>query len=518
MGNYRILEPVGAGGMSVIYKAEQLALRRTVALKVPIGELLQDPKLAARFTTEMRAIVRLRHPNIVAAIDAGTAPNPDPHGSPIRYFVMEYVPRLDLEQFVVEHGPLPVEQACDLIHQVASALEKAHEHNLIHRDVKPSNIRVTADGQAKLVDFGLARLWQSRHTLPGSVLGTIDFMAPEQAKNAQAVDIRADIYALGGTMFWCLTGRMPFPVHGNLNEELARRMTQRPPSARALRPELPADLDVILARMMAVRPEERYDAPRHVMRALVPFIKSSVRPLRASPADVRLPADEPHVSPSKTCRVLIVDDQPEIRDFCHYALEADDIVSDQAETGPAAIEALRCGHYDLVMLDVDMPQMSGFEVLTHLRRAPMPPHLKIIMLSGRATANDLAEALNRGADDYLTKPFSGVQLEVRVRFALRLKAVQDRSEVLNQHLVTANRDFEIGLVARNSDLIAARNALAAALSSGLLLRSLQTPAHQFRMRRYGRRLAETARASAIGQLRLTAISWTRSSAAHRCAT
>ena len=202
--------------------------------------------------------------------------------------------------------------------------------------------------------------------------------------------------------------------------------------------------------------------------------------------------DEPYEATSKPFRALIVDDQPEIREFCRYALEASDIVSDQAETGPAAIEALRGAAYDLVMLDVDMPEMSGFEVLEHLRRAPMTPHLKVMMLSGRASANDLAEAMNRGADDYLTKPFSGVQLQARVRSALRLKAAQDRSDLLNQHLVAANRDLESGLVARSSDLIAARNALAAALASGLLLRSLQTPAHHFRMRRYSRRLAEAA--------------------------
>ena len=136
-------------------------------------------------------------------------------------------------------GRWPPAQACDLIYQVASALAEAHKHDLVHRDIKPSNVRVTPEGQAKLLDFGLARHFRHRLTEPGTLLGTIDYMAPEQMQDASSVDIRADIYGLGGTLFWCLTGRTPFRAAGQLASGPGHRLTQPPPSVRVLRPESP---------------------------------------------------------------------------------------------------------------------------------------------------------------------------------------------------------------------------------------------------------------------------------------
>src|SRR5205807_4245691 len=135
----------------------------------------------------------------------------------------------DLEDLIESNGPVPVDQACSLIYQVASALSEAHAHNLVHRDVKPSNIRVTPDGQAKLLDFGLVRHFHHRMTEQGAVMGTLDYLSPEQAHDASSVDIRADLYSLGGTLYWCLTGRLPFPASGNTIETLVRRFTQKPP-------------------------------------------------------------------------------------------------------------------------------------------------------------------------------------------------------------------------------------------------------------------------------------------------
>src|SRR5262249_41510594 len=141
----------------------------------------------------------------------------------------------DLDQIVERHGPLPPVQACDIIHQTACALGEAHKHQLVHRDIKPSNILVTSEQQAKLLDFGLALCYDHRLTDPGTVLGTLDYLAPEQAKDASSVDIRADLYSLGGTLFWCLTGRTPFPAQGNMVQELSERLNQPPPSVRTWR-------------------------------------------------------------------------------------------------------------------------------------------------------------------------------------------------------------------------------------------------------------------------------------------
>src|SRR3954468_6526334 len=211
LGNFRILERLGVGGMAVVYKAEHIEMRHPVAIKVLQMSRGDDPRLEVRFSAEMRAIPRLRHHNIVSAMDAGRAFSPDPDGPVLWYLVMEYVPGEDVDAYVRGRGALPVPQACNLIHQIACALAETSKLNLVHRDIKPSNILVTPEEQAKLLDFGLSRHVPTKLTQPGTVLGTIDFMAPEQARDASTVDVRADLYSLGGTLFWCLTGQLPFP-------------------------------------------------------------------------------------------------------------------------------------------------------------------------------------------------------------------------------------------------------------------------------------------------------------------
>ena len=213
LGSYRVLDRLGAGGMGVVFKAEHVDMRRPVAIKVLVLHGDHDPRIEQRFLREIRVVAQLQHPNIVAAMDAGKTSAP---GSPtLRYFVMELVPGQDLEEYINATGPIPTAQACDIIHQVAAALVEADKHDLVHRDIKPANVRLTPDGQAKLLDFGLTRQFATRMTEPGTVLGTLDFMAPEQTCDAGSVDIRADIYALGSTLFWCLDGKDPLPGQRN---------------------------------------------------------------------------------------------------------------------------------------------------------------------------------------------------------------------------------------------------------------------------------------------------------------
>jgi serine/threonine protein kinase len=216
LGNYRVLDRIGSGGMGTVYKAEHIQLRQLAAVKVVAihTERGDWQRLLMRFRSEIRAVAQLRHPNIVQALDAGEIPPPDSESPALCYYVMEFVQGQDLETLVSQQGPLPIGQACEIVYQVASALHEIHCHRLVHRDIKPSNIILTAEGKAKLLDFGLVRHLRHRVTEVGTVLGTIDYMAPEQASDASSVDIRADIYSLGGTLFWCLTGRQPFPSQG----------------------------------------------------------------------------------------------------------------------------------------------------------------------------------------------------------------------------------------------------------------------------------------------------------------
>lgn len=490
LGQYRVLDRLGAGGMGVVFKAEHVDMRRLVAIKVLSTFAEQNSLIQQRFLTEIRVVAQLQHPNIVAAMDSGKISSPD--SPPLRYFVMEYVPGQDLEQYVMSNGPMSPSQASDIIHQVAAALVEANKHNLVHRDIKPANIRLTPDGQAKLLDFGLARHFTSRMTEPGTVLGTLDFMAPEQTCDASTVDIRADIYALGGTLFWCLTGKTPFVAKESLVMEIVSRQTQQPPCVRVWRPEIPAELDAIVTRMMALDPEDRYAEPQGVILALLPFLKPEMRDgyTHTSPRLSFQTGGENH---NRHHQILIVDDEPQIRRFCRYALEAHDGPQcDEAANGALALEAIRSKRYDLVLLDIDMPVMTGPEVCRYLRENPPYPHLKIAMMSGRATSDEMARMLLKGSDDYLSKPISVIQLQSKVRAALYLKDAQDKADLLNSHLLALNHELEETLNASSGDLVHARNSLVRAFAKLVEYREGEKGAHLQRMEHYSRCLAEEA--------------------------
>jgi response regulator RpfG family c-di-GMP phosphodiesterase len=497
LGNYRVLDRIGAGGMGVVFKAEHIDMRRVVAIKVLAQTHGEDTRLLQRFLAEMRAVARLHHPNIVAAIDAGKAQGPGPDAPLLRYLVMEYVAGLDLEELVKANGPFGAARACDLIYQVAAALAEAHKANLVHRDIKPSNVLVTPEDQAKLLDFGLAQQFGRRMTEPGTLLGTVEYMAPEQARDASTVDVRADVYGLGATLFWCLAGEPPFPSTGNLIEDLGGRLERPPPSLRERRPEVPAALDEVVARMMALHPEDRYPTATAVMRALLPFLKPDTReqvllqPQGAAP-EVRFPMPGGLEAVARTHHVLLVDDEPGIRTFCRLVLQAEGIHCDETDSGVGALDAVARKAYDVVLLDINMPALSGMDVLCQLRTAPPSPHLKVIMISGRYSSDEMAQMLLAGADDYLTKPFSVVQLHGRVKSVLRLKDAQDRSELLNRHLLAVNAELELNLNSRDSDLVHARNGLVLALAKLVAHRDIETGAHLMRLQRYCRTLAEEA--------------------------
>jgi response regulator RpfG family c-di-GMP phosphodiesterase/serine/threonine protein kinase len=497
LGNFRILERLGAGGMAVVYKAEHIEMRHCVAIKVLQVSRDDDPRLEARFSAEMRAIARLRHPNIVAAMDAGRVYNHDPDGPVLWYLVMEFVPGETLDEHVRNNGPMSVLRACNLVHQVASALAETHKLKLVHRDIKPLNILITPEEQAKLLDFGLSRHIPTKMTQAGTVLGTIDFMAPEQAEDASTVDIRADIYGLGGTLFWCLTGQLPFSAEGTEIQILLRRLVQQPPSARAVMPSLPRGIDKLLERMMALRPEDRFGSPEELMRALVPFLRPDtgfqLAPLYSTDSVLLEPPEAHAVSVAPASRrILIIDDEFGIRLLCREVLRIDGLECEEADSAEAGLERAIAHPPDLVLLDINLPGMGGPELLRLLRSNPPTANLKVIMISGQSTADEMAQMLRGGADDYLSKPFSIPQLLGRVNSALRLKEAQDRAERLRQNLLGANRQLENSLENRTSDLSELRTALVLALAGLSRLRDGDAGRHLDRMARYARHLGESA--------------------------
>jgi WD40 repeat protein/predicted Ser/Thr protein kinase len=264
---YRVLELLGAGGMGWVFKAEHRLMERTVALKVIRRDLMNRPTAAERFVLEVRAAARLSHPNIVTAHDAEQAGD-------VHFLVMEYVHGESLESLVHRQGTLSVVQSCDAVRQAALGLQHAHERGMVHRDVKPANLLRTPDGTVKVLDFGLARFASEARGGPltpeGAVLGTPDYVAPEQALDPQRADIRADLYSLGCTLYFLLAGRPPFGEGTVLQKLMAHQgETPRPLSVR--RPALPRKLTELIERLLAKDPAQRPQTPMEVAQALLPF-------------------------------------------------------------------------------------------------------------------------------------------------------------------------------------------------------------------------------------------------------
>jgi tRNA A-37 threonylcarbamoyl transferase component Bud32 len=265
---YRLLWPLGAGGMGSVWLAEHRVMGRRVALKVIRPEHLARPGAAERFRREAHAAARLQHPGIVAAHDAEQAGG-------LHFLVMEYVEGVSLAEHLARAGPLPVAEACRIARDAALALQHAHERGMVHRDVKPHNLMLTPDGRAKVLDFGLAAFAAGEGpdrglTAANMVVGTPDYIAPEQAENPRAADGRSDVYSLGCTLYQMLTGRVPFPGDSALAKLDAHR-GRGPAPVRALRPDVPARLAAVVAKMMAKRPQDRYPSAADAARALGPY-------------------------------------------------------------------------------------------------------------------------------------------------------------------------------------------------------------------------------------------------------
>lgn len=266
-GEYRALDKLGQGGMGVVLKAEHRRMKRLVAVKMIAGPALRSPDAVKRFYREVEAAAKLNHPNIVQAYDASEHEG-------VHYLVMEYVDGRDLDAIVKERGPLPVVQAVECIVQAARGLEYAHKQGIVHRDIKPANLLVDQEGTVKILDMGLARVAgladeddKDRLTSSGQVMGTCDYMAPEQALDTRSADPRADIYALGCTFFRLLTGAVPYKGE-TLMQILWAHQRSPIPSLRAACPEVSPQLDAVCQRMMAKRPEDRQPSMAEVIADL----------------------------------------------------------------------------------------------------------------------------------------------------------------------------------------------------------------------------------------------------------
>jgi serine/threonine-protein kinase len=259
LGQFEIRRELGRGGMAVVYEAFQPALQRTVALKVLPPGMSHDADFVRRFKQEAIAAASLRHPNIVAVYDVGDL-------EPYHFIVMEYLAGQSLQAVIRSSGALPLERVNKIVHQVAQALDYAHQHGFIHRDVKPGNIILDAEGHATLTDFGLARAMTGAHlTQTGTIVGTPAYMAPEQIMG-QAVDARTDIYALGIVIFEMLTGRTPFA--GDTTAVLYKHVHEPPPPLAELAPRVPPPVVQAVLRALAKDPAQRFKSAGELAAAL----------------------------------------------------------------------------------------------------------------------------------------------------------------------------------------------------------------------------------------------------------
>jgi len=277
LGDYELLEKLGEGGMGAVYKARHRTMDRLVAVKLLPARSVQSADLVKRFYQEVKAAAKLIHPNVVTAFDAGQYEG-------VHYLVMEYVEGRDLARLIKQRGPLSVANAVNCILQAARGLQYAHAQGVIHRDIKPANLLLDRSGTVKILDMGLARVQgkgglgagepdEERLTESGQVMGTCDYMAPEQALNTHQVDARADIYSLGCTLYRLLTGTAPY--HGDSLIQVLLAHREAPiPSLCAARLEVPAALDAIYQRMVAKQPEDRYPSMAEVVAALEAFARA----------------------------------------------------------------------------------------------------------------------------------------------------------------------------------------------------------------------------------------------------
>jgi|GEM_PF-1745269 len=276
LNEYELVEPIGRGGMGLVYRARHVLLQRTVAIKVLLHLALADEKAVRRMRRESAAAGRVQHPNIVYATDAGESDG-------VHFLVMEFVQGIDLSKLVAVANPLSVADACEIMRQAALGLAHIAKCGLVHRDLKPSNMMLASDGTVKILDLGLALLREEQlndgetPTQSGYLLGTADYVAPEQLLDSHDADVRSDLYSLGCSLFKLLSGQAPFggSEHGSVARKLTAHQHDAPPAIAELRPDVPPEVAAVLDRLLAKRPGDRFQTPMELVEALTPLAKGA---------------------------------------------------------------------------------------------------------------------------------------------------------------------------------------------------------------------------------------------------
>jgi putative two-component system response regulator len=413
LGPYRVIERIGRGGMATVHRAYHPGLDRYVAIKVLPEFFADDPEYRERFQQEARSVARLKHPNILEVFDFG-------YEHDLAYLVLELVEGGTLSDRV--GTPMDLREVVHILGQLAGALDHAHANGILHRDIKPSNILLHKDGTPVLADFGLARIAGSmrRLTSSGTVMGTPEYMSPEQAAD-EAIGPASDIYSFAIVAYEMLTGRVPFGADTPA-AVLLSHVTKPMPAARELRGELSAHIEEVLRRALAKRPEDRFATATAFVAALKPAAWPNGHgdePIAIVPVTRQL------ARPDHAPVVLVVDDGAANRELIEACLAGVECQVRTAEDGVSALKFINASPPDLILLDVQMPGMDGYEVCKRVKSNPASKLVPVVMITSLDRTADRVRALEMGADDYMTKPVDRVELVARVRSALRLKGTYD---------------------------------------------------------------------------------------------
>lgn len=426
IGNYDILNQLGAGGMGTVFKARHRRMKRIVALKVLATSVSKDPAFVGRFQREVETIARLGHPNIVMAYDADEA-------EVGHFLVMEFVEGQDLTSLVAKNHPIPVAQAMDCIVQAAHGLDFAHARGVVHRDIKPANLLRDKAGVVKVADLGLARLNStdsepaagSGLTMAGDVLGTVDYMAPEQAVDSTTLDGRADIYSLGATLYFLLTGQPPYT--GKTIMSILLKHREAPiPSIRDIRPDVPAELDEICRRMMAKGVAERFQTMGEVATALESLagrlspsaggaVATTPPPTLGSNSSFAIAsakADTQTGQPQATALSVVILEPSRVQaGIIRRYLEAQGIVvAATVGTGALAAAAVREHRPGAIVSAFHLSDTTGVELAKQIRNEIRDNAPGFVLISSESDGQS-ADALSRlDRIILLPKPFSPEQL------------------------------------------------------------------------------------------------------------
>ena len=444
IGNYDVLDRLGAGGMGTVFKARHRRMKRIVALKVLAKNLSKDAIFVKRFQREVETIAQLNHPNVVMAYDADEA-------EVGHFLVMEFVNGPDLASVVQKHGPMSVRGALECLLHAARGLAYAHGQNIIHRDIKPANLLRDASGVVKVTDLGLARLSASAMassetaatsvTQAGSVLGTADYMPPEQAVDSSDVDHRADIYSLGATLYFLLTGRGPYSAT-SLMAILLKHRDAPIPSLGDKRKDVPPALDELFRKMLAKEPRDRPQEMTQVVLALeamltnlgaTPAVPQPIAaPLSERPTDASQALDKTVVgglpgagnqaeeSPGAAATPSIVLVEPSrtqagiIRKYLQ-SLELSNIVS--VTTGAEALKAIQSHRPDVVITTMHLNDMTGTQLAQRIRGDKSAAAPGFVLISSESESKEAEVLGHSGHAALLHKPFTAESLMNALKLA-----------------------------------------------------------------------------------------------------